>query len=145
MGQTEMLVIVLVVVILLLYYMSAKKSSSNGCGYPVEEPRFFVDEYSPRSGLVVESRCRDDQSSLNDRPTLLKRPPQPTKIPIQNTIYWQTDKSADDTTFDAGSGSINCVSSEKFARGNVIVDGIRIGRMDPGKASRSQFNTDRSQ
>lgn len=137
-----MLVIVLVVVIILLYYLSAKKQDSGPCGYPQES--YYVDEYVPRSSLAVESRCRDDQSSLNDRPTLLKRPPQPTKIPIQNTIYWQTDKSEDDTTYDNGGGSINCVSSEKFARGNDIVDGIKIGRLNPGKASRSQFNTDRS-
>ena len=143
MGQTEMLVIVLVVVIILLYYMSSKKQDGGACGYPLEQG-YYVDEYAPSTGLAVESRCRDSQSSLNDRASLIKRPPPPTKIPIQNTIYWQTDKSEDDTTYDAGSGAINCVSSEKFARGNDIVDGIRIG-LNPSKASRSQFNTDRSQ
>jgi hypothetical protein len=142
MGQTEMLVIVLVVVILLLYLMGAKKSNGSGsCAAPSES--YYVDEYAPSGRLVAESQCRDEQASLNDRPSFMKRPPPATRIPIQNTIYWQTDKSEDDTTYDAGSGSINCVTSEKYARGNSVYEGFK-SKLDHGKASRIQFQTDRS-
>jgi hypothetical protein len=142
MGQTEMIVIVLVVVILLLYLMSAKKSVSGSCGAPLAQS-YYVDEYVPAGRLAVESQCRDEQTSLNDRPSFVKRPPQIARIPIQNTIYWQTDKSEDDSTYDNGGGSMNCVSSEKYARANDTYEGFKAN-LSAGKASRIQFQTDKS-
>lgn len=140
MGQPEMLVIVLVVVILLLYYMNVKKEASGQCGYPAYVE---VDEYAPKTGLVVESQCRDEQGSLNDRPSFMKRPPVPTRIPIQNTIYWQADKSDEDGTFESGCGAMNSIDSSRHGRGNPTIEGFQAN-LSQGKASRIQFQTDRS-